>query len=472
MGDGAARSTPASREALRRAYFEAYAEEWRTFLASVRVASPTDATASLALLEDLTRGTPPPIGRLLVAVDDNARLGDAREDAAASSGLIDSLTTHLTSGRPEVAALRAAPAAPAALDVSSVTRALEPYAHFAVRGEGTPEDAPLGIDVYADELAMLRDALATYRDDPTAAAPLEARLVAARRRVDGLVTEQAPGARDFFEHVLRPPVEAAAVTSSRAMASAVASAFCAAVVTPFDASLAGRYPFTSHGDDAPLGEVAAFYRPGGTLWSYYDGSLAAIAPRAGSRFTLARRLGQGSSSPYASQLPTFLDRSQAITSGLFPPGSSEPRIELDIRVHPTAGAASVRFSVGGATIDYRNGPESWSRVVWPGAAPTAGARLEVESARGLSERITQDGEWGLFRLVEAAAQIDARPGERTRTVRWHLPGHDVDVVIDLRPVRTECPLFGEGRVRALGPLRASGVTAPRHIARGATECAP
>lgn len=474
LGSGpAARSTPASRELLRRAYFEAYAEEWRTFLASIHVTSAADATASLALLEDLTRGTPPPIGRLLQAVDDNAHLEDAREASpeSAQTGLLASLTTHLTSARPEAAAAPTTSAASSPAD--AVARALEPYTRFAVRTEGEGEDAPLGVDVYGDELALLRDALATYRDDASSAGALETRLTAARRRVDGLVAEQAPGTRDFFERILRPPVEAAAVTSSHAMASSVASGFCATVVTPYAASIAGRYPFAPRGDDAPLGEVAAFYRPGGTLWSYYDASLATIAPRAGSRFELARRVSHEGSSPYSSSLPTFLQRSQAITSGLFPPGSTEPRIELDVRIHPTAGAASVRLSVGGATIDYRNGPETWTRIVWPGATPSAGARLEVESARGLSERITQDGEWGLFRLVEAAVQLDARPGERTHTARWHLPGHDVDVVVDLRSVRTECALFGDDHHgRALGPLRAAGVSAPRRIARAGSECAP
>jgi type VI secretion system protein ImpL len=341
-----------------------------------------------------------------------------------------------------------------------------------VRAEGTPEDAPLGVDVYGDELELLRDALATYRDDETTAAALDARLVSARRRVDGLVVEQAPGARDFFERVLRPPVEMASVTSSRAMAAAVGNAFCAAVVAPFSASLAGRYPFAPQGDDAPLDEVAQFYRPGGTLWSHYDAALASIAPRTGSRFGLAARLDRGGGAPYGSRLPTFLERSQAITSGLFPPGASEPRIELDVRIHPTPGAASVRLSIGGAVVDYRNGPETWTRVVWPGETPGGGAQLEVQSARGLSERITQSGEWGLFRLVEAATQIDARPGERTRTARWHLPGHDVDVIVDLRPVRSECALFGEGRAHAVAPFRARGVSAPRQITRVGGECAP
>ena len=393
---GAPRPTGARPEdELRRMYFDAFVEEWRTFLSSIRVGVPTDATESLALLEDLTRGTPPPLGRLLAAVDDNAHLAALTPEAESESAgatLFDSLTTRLGGGT------STATVATASVNTSadSVATALAPYTHFAVRAAGTPEDAPLGVDVYRDELALLRDALATYRDDTSASAALDTRLVAARRRVDGLITEQAPGARDFFERVLRPPVEAAALTSARAIASAVGAGFCSAVTTPYASSLGGHYPFAAHGDDAPLGEVAAFYRPGGTLWSYYDSSLVAIAPRAGGRFALARA-DRDSGPAYTSQLVAFLDRSQTVTRGLFPPGGAEPRVELDVRIHPTSGAASVRFSVGGATIDYRNGPESWTRVVWPGASPSAGARLEVESARGLSERLAQDGEWGLFR---------------------------------------------------------------------------
>jgi type VI secretion system protein ImpL len=468
LGTRARASTGSGREELTRRYLEAYADEWRSFLSSVRVASPTDATESLALLEDMTRGTPPPLGRLLVAVDDNAHFDQqAASDAAApETTLLDTLTTQLGG------ASQTTPETLADLDAHVVASALAPFTHFAVRAPGTPDDAPLGIDVYRDELSLLRDALATYRDDPNAAAPLDTRLVAARRRVDGLVTEQPAGARDFFERVLRPPVEGAALTSARAIAGAVGASFCAAVVTPYARSLAGHYPFAPHGDDAPLGEVTAFYRSSGTVWSYYDASLAGIAPRAGGHFALAHRDHEGGSA-YASTLTTFLERSDAVTAGLFPPGSSEPRIELDVRVHPTAGAASVRFSVGGASIDYRNGPETWTRIVWPGATPGAGARLEVESARGLSERLAQEGEWGLFRLLEAATQIESRPGDRTHTARWHLPGHDVDVVIDVRTVRSESVLFdASGRGHVLAPLRAAGLAAPRRIARSGSECSP
>lgn len=474
-GDAVDRGRQA-REELRAAYFAAYVDEWEAFLASVRVAPAHDPGEALSLLEDLTRGTPPPIGRLLVAVQDNALLseGAAPSDPtiATTRDLIDTIRTQVTGNgsTPTVAAAPdRSPASP-----ERVRRALAAYTAFAIREEDAPEDAPLGIDVYREELTLLRDALASYQDDPSTGGALETRVSAARRRVDGLVAEQPLGARAFFETVLRPPVEAASTTSSEAMASAVAASFCASVTSPFAASLAGHYPFSAEGHDAALADFTAFYRPGsGTVWSFYDASLTTIAPRSGSRFAIERRLAHGGRSPYGTSLPLFLQRSSSITSAFFAPGATEPRVELDLRVHPTAGAASVRFSVGGTTIDYRNGPETWSRVVWPGDSPAAGASLEVLNARGMQERLRETGEWGLFRLVEAATEIDSAPGERTHTLRWHLPGHDVDVVVDVRSVRAESPFFGsDRRGRALAPLRASGVAAPRRIAHEATECAP
>jgi type VI secretion system protein ImpL len=471
-GDAVTRARRA-RDDLRAGYFAAYVDEWDAFLSSVRVAPAHDPSEALALLEDLTRGTPPPIGRLLVAVEDNATLIDAAAESPVASSaareLIDTIRGRVVGNG---GASAAPDRAPSSADV--VRRALGAYTHFAVRDEGSPEDAPLGVDVYREELTLLRDALASYQDDPSTGSALETRVSAARRRVDGLVAEQPLGARAFFETMLRPPVEAASTTSSQAMASAVAASFCASITAPFVASLAGHYPFAAEGHDAALADFTAFYRPGsGTVWSFYDASLAAIAPRTGSRFAIEHRLAHGGRSPYGASLPAFLQRTSTITSAFFAPGASEPQVELDLRVHPTAGAASVRLSVGGAMIDYRNGPETWSRVVWPGSSPSAGASLEVLNARGMQERLRETGEWGLFRLIEAATEIEPAPGERTHTLRWHFPGHDVDVLIDVRSLRAESPFFGsDRRGRPLAPLRSAAVLAPRRIAHEARECVP
>ena len=57
--------------------------------------------------------------------------------------------------------------------------------------------------------------------------------------------------------------------------------------------------------------------------------------------------------------------------------------------------------VGGRTIEYHNGPEEWNRLSWPGESPAEGAAFVVRGANGMHERVRQEGEWGLFRLLEA-----------------------------------------------------------------------
>ena len=187
---------------------------------------------------------------------------------------------------------------------------------------------------------------------------------------------------------------------------------------------------------------------------------------------LARRLGDAGSA-YRSTLPLFLERSQAITNAMFPSGATDPQLELDIRIHPVAGAAQVRFSVGGTVVDYRNGPETWSRIVWPGEHPDAGATIEVRGAGGLEERVRQEGEWGLFRLFERATRVSGGGlGARRFVVTWHLAGPDLDVQVDVQLVRAQSPFFAadDRRARMLGPLRLAGVAAPRIVATSGTEC--
>ncbi len=161
-----------------------------------------------------------------------------------------------------------------------------------------------------------------------------------------------------------------------------------------------------------------------------------------------------------------------MSSAFFPQGESDPRVAFDVRIRPSPEVASITLAVGGKEVEYHNGPESWTRLEWPGAEPAAGARLDVRGAHGLHERLRQEGEWGLFRLLEAA-EVGGERGARTFRATWRLRGRGVEVTIDVRPVRSDTPFFGRGSGRGnrlLSPVRAPGVRVPRNIAAGAADC--
>jgi len=445
---------------LRARYFHRYADAWQHFLRGVRLRPPSDQPESLRTLEDLTRGDPAPMSRLFRGLAHHLELHEAVVSAEPTHEIRDFVTRQLGEER-------SAPSGPTRIS----DRSLDALRRFLAFGVARPTEsgdvAPVGLDIYEEQLAFVRDALVTAQDDPSTSDALAARLQAARVRIQGLIAEQDVGVRPLLHALLWPPVEGASMASSREAAAAMGRSWCHAIVSPFRDTLLGRYPFDREGGDASVADFGAFYaRDQGTLWSYYAGTLSARATRDGDHFVLVRTLGDAGRA-FRSTLPLFLERSQAVTNAFFPPGATEPRLELDIRIHPVEGASQVRFNVGGAVLDYRNGPEEWSRIVWPGASPQEGATLEVRGQNGLEERIEQPGEWGLFRLLERAARV-AGGGHAARrfVATWRMPRSELEVQVDVQPVRAESPFFAsdDRQGRVLGPLRNAGVLPPREIA--------
>jgi type VI secretion system protein ImpL len=248
------------------------------------------------------------------------------------------------------------------------------------------------------------------------------------------------------------------------------------VYTPYARNIKDGYPLNPSGHDIPLADFASFYMPErGTLWSFYNEVLARRIPREGDTFTFATNLGQQAGNAYRTQLLQYLERASDITATFFPPGAENgPLVQYDIRIRPSVRVATQEFCAGGQCYEYHNGPERWQRFTWPGENPVAGASLEIRGEGGIHERLEQEGEWGLFRLLEQGTVTSTSRGRRVFTMTWRLRDHQVDVSIDFRPVRGDAPFFGvAGRERnppLLQPLRARHVDPPEQIVNGRTTC--
>jgi type VI protein secretion system component VasK len=256
---------------------------------------------------------------------------------------------------------------------------------------------------------------------------------------------------------------------SHAVASVAGRAWCNGVSAPFRQSIRGRYPLRAGAEDAPLADFGSFYRPNdGSLWKFYDEFLSARIPRRGDTFEFATGLGMPASQVHTQSLRRFLNRSWQITQSLFPAGSSDPRVDFDVRIRPSPRVAEQILSVGGRTIRYYNGPEEWTRLSWPGDSPSEGASIQIRGAGGMRETITREDGWGLFRLIEegSARRVDGR----TFTVIWRLRSHDIDVRIDFRTTRRSSPFFGEGNRKVLDLFRGQDAEAPKEIVTGRSLC--
>ena len=143
-----------------------------------------------------------------------------------------------------------------------------------------------------------------------------------------------------------------------------------------------------------------------------------------------------------------------------------------MQIQPSPRIATTELQVGGESISHENGPERWQRVSWPGKSPEKGAALVMRGADGMIERLSQEGEWGLFHLFEQGTVVSG--DSRVFTIAFKLRTHDLESRITIRPVRADSPFFGvsgrEGRPVFMEPVRAGGLELPREIVTGQSLC--
>lgn len=475
---------------LSSAYFRAYISEWQEFLRTLRVPTPTTSRDALTMLQDLSRGQPPPVALLLQRVHYNLQLeprpGEQAKELA--SGAIDKLGERLEGwlggkkgGAEAVAQVKkkrgkARHEGVELLGPKDVAVPFEGLTEFAVPPQPAGEGAPVGTvpyDVYHEQVYYLRDALRTYMDDPEQSKEMLGKLQSARTRVRSLIDEQQVGWRPFFDRVLWPPIDGAAMSANVALASAAGNAWCRDVYDTFTDKLRSAYPFARNGHDVSLEDFAAFYQPeSGVLAQFEQNALSAVVKRDGSHYSFAKKLGRDASSVYAIDLLDFLERSQDVRESFFPQGG-EPKLTFQVRIHPSPQVATTTVRVGGESIEYHNGPEKWETLKWPGPSPEVGAAIEVRGANGMYERVLQEGPWGLFRIIEQGSIVRSNP--RAFTVAWNLQTHGVTLKVDFRVQAGASPFFGvEGRTKApvfLQPVRTKGTRAPAKIVLTGRPCA-
>ncbi|HEY2514096.1 MAG TPA: type VI secretion system membrane subunit TssM [Polyangiaceae bacterium] len=427
-------------EKLRSLYFDRYQDAWKDFLGDLFVQDPGNGEVAIEELNALAEPEWPYL-RLVRLVSDNVTLDVSPDE---KQGLvekaIDSAKSLLDGGAP--APKRA---------TSPVERAFRPMLAFALPPQGAPPDNPpaTALSQYEALLAKLVGALTDLRDAESGTDPRKVSDVFqdAVRGASALLSEQDAFTRPLLSPLLMQPITLAWRDVVHDTGAAVGADWESSVWTRWHDKLEGRYPFAASPTDATLDDVVNFFAPGdGTLWSFFDEALKPTLDRSGSTFTPSRRFR--SSVEYA---PDFLDvclkRGRQISDVLFAPKSDHAAVTFDVNLHsvsPTVG--EVTFEVDGVSHTYRNEPEEWLTITWPGKSPH-GARLRVRGAGGMNEELKRPGDFGLFRLLDAAEVKPGRAGGRpegapTLVATWGLRAatDGAFVSIDVRPSRNENPL--------------------------------
>nr|WP_255216038.1 type VI secretion system membrane subunit TssM [Pseudenhygromyxa sp. WMMC2535] len=454
---------------LRSRYFDQYIKEWDQFVAKIYVEPATTLVGSLTMFQDLARGGTP-LRRILNQVGWHVDLKE-EERKPGDKPWWDQVPTEMKDKLEKEALEQGARALYERHDIKTY---FDPFVGFGIdisSSEADPDGPPdvagnLQIDAYAEQLTAVRDALQAAVDDRDALEDLGKRIKIGTNVVKGQVAEQQEPWRSRYDNILRPPFDAVRGALEGDMGAQVGESWCEAVYIPWQEQVGNRFPFDPKGYDMPLSEFSAWIGPDqGPIWDFYTASLSGRIEKNGNRFSI-KSGGKASTLSYNARLPPFLTDVADAGSVMFPPGSAEPKFEFEVQIDGTPGVQEITLTVDGAKVSYRNGPQTWKTMVWPGTEGDPGASIR---AKGLSRNgdVSRKGEWGFWRLL-AEANVSGAAGQQVYSIKWDLSDQQVGVItIRLRPKRNETPLFGvpsRGSNKYLGLF--TSMTVPRSVVAG------
>lgn len=179
--------------------------------------------------------------------------------------------------------------------------------------------------------------------------------------------------------------------------------------------LAGKYPFTDSGNEASMGDIARFLKPGdGTLPKFVDKNLAGLVSRRGD--TLVPRNWANMGMRFS---PAFLNgvaRLSAVGVTVLQEGDGA---RFELQPIPTPGIREILIEIDGQVLHYRNGPQPWTSFSWPNpASPNVQAsRIQVVSFSGVSTSVANfTGRLSLMRLLSQARADN--PSSPTVQLEW------------------------------------------------------
>jgi type VI secretion system protein ImpL len=186
-------------------------------------------------------------------------------------------------------------------------------------------------------------------------------------------------------------------------------------------TILGKYPFSGGGADADLGEFGSFFTPGGIFWTFYDNNLDLFLDQDETPIVRYRKGFSLTSEGRAAIL-----KARAIRGALFEESGGgialsfqvTPRQTKTVEGNPPFVHRSV-LVVGDREITYNMGPPRARPVAWPGEPGREGASVGIMVDVGSPpEKVTADGPWALFRLLEEARVERASSTEYT--ISWVL----------------------------------------------------
>jgi len=427
-------SKQSAADRLRDIYFQRYVAAWSDFLVGLDVVPPKNIASALEEIRVLTE-TDGPYVRLFRVIRENVQLD------IDDSSLLDK-------GKAKAKAALAAAVAgdagtPPPREVSSVERHFEPLLRFASGGgaSGDNSGAPSGLSQYLAHLGTLDVALTQLSESKQASgAELSTELARTAAAVQRLLGGTDPRMRLILDPLLMNPIRGSREGVAKADYAQMSGDWKSEIWELFRNKIKPRYPFSDAPVEVSLPEFTEFFRPQtGILWAFVEKNLSSRLERSGKNFVPKP---SAETVPFRSDFLTCLNVAQQITEAIFGT-TQDPSVPFTVKIESvSANISEISLVVDGVATTYRNEPERWLPVVWPGVKAPRGGTLLVKGA-GFADEIPRLGDFGLFRLLAAGGlgkgKNPAAGGEEL-LANWTLSrANEPPVRITVKPSRSVHP---------------------------------
>ena len=490
--DAANDRTQKQLDELRDRYFSNYTRAWSDFLKDLDVRQPKSNDEALDEMTALSE-LPWPYQRLLRTLDDNTKLEESpeerakRETESRGANLLKEAAgnrmNNSAAGRELVDAGVLGAQTKVRRWESPVEIAFRPMTQFGVSAipEAQGGDAKPGstlLSVYQEKIVSKIVSLITDLRDSKGrgvkSEQVDKGFEDAIRNTNELMSPtQTAFTRPLLSPLLLNPLEMSYGTIRQDMVGGAGGNWENDVWKKWNRDMEDGYPFTDTWRDVKLSDYTAFFKPGGLLFGFEDAKLKDDLELQGKKFIPTQRFKQ--SSAFTGSFLKCLDRGLEIQGATFDPADAKteaPSVDFEVNLHSVSeNVAEVVIEVDGQSKTYRNGPEQWLSVKWPNAlSKDRGSRIKIRGASGLNEEIIRPGEWGWFRVLDAAKSVErgtegGKKGAASVFVAtWNLktqPGQWLK--LDIKPSRDENP-FNAYLTRKERIFR--GYVCPRIISAG------
>jgi len=431
-------------------YKAEYAKEWGRFVQGVTVADLKGFEASVQAMNRLGDPQNSPLARLLKTIYDET----SWDNPGAVQANLGKTERGLIGWFKEVV-LRRAPA-----DARTLADAVGPLAPGAAGNPGAM--GPIGrefagvarlvgarereaslMNGYLDSLSRLRSRLNALKNqgDPGPGAKqfmqqtLEgsgSELADALKYVDEqmLTGMSEPQKASLRPLLVRPLVQTFAMIVQPSE-SEINKTWQAQVVEPFQKTLADKYPFAPGSKiEASGAEIGQVFGPEGAVAKFVNASMGPLVVRRGDVLSPRTWADIGITlAPAAVQsFPGWVAPLSA--NGVASPAASGPQTVFQLQAMPAPGTTEYTIEIDGQQLRYRNTPPVWFNMVHPGPG-TSGARISAVTFDGRTvELFNEPGQFGLKRMMEAAAR--KRKDGGVHELRWSGAGGAISVAVDLK----------------------------------------